>query len=82
MGGYNKAMARESLNESVGEKGSRWYRNFNAAVGGIALGASVLLPPAAAGIAMAYGVFNLAQAGGGEVARRHFAKKRAKKPNK
>lgn len=69
----------EKARESTPEKGSKWYRNFNAAVGGIALGASVLLPPAAAGVAVAYGVFNLAQAGGGEVARRHFKKKREKK---
>lgn len=78
---YNIGMARESL-ESTGEKGAKLYSNFNAVVGAVALGASVLLPPLAAGAAVAYGAFNLVQAGGGEVARRHFEKKRKKKKQK
>ena len=77
-------MAREKLNlsEKEGglEKGSRWYRNFNAAVGAVALvGAGVVASPAASGALAAYAGFNFVQAGIGEVGRRYAQKKRKKK---
>jgi hypothetical protein len=63
------------------EKGSRWYRNFNAAVGGIALvGAGIVASPAAAGALTGYAAFNFMQAGAGEAGRR-WAKKVEKKNN-
>lgn len=61
------------------EKGSRWYRNFNAAVGGVALiGAGIVASPVAAGALTGYAAFNFGQAGLGEVVRR-YAKKKKKK---
>lgn len=60
------------------EKGSRWYRNFNAAVGAAALAGSVFVSPAVALALQAYGAFNIGQAGLGELGRR-YAKKRRKK---
>ena len=61
------------------EKGSRWYRNFNAAVGAAALVGSVVLAPAAALALQAYGAFNLGQAGVGELGRRYAKNQRQKK---
>lgn len=61
------------------EKGSRWYRNFNAAVGAAALAGSVLVSPAVAAALLAYGTFNLGQAGLGELGRRYAKNKRLKK---
>ncbi|MEX2014517.1 MAG: hypothetical protein WD885_01105 [Candidatus Saccharimonadales bacterium] len=60
------------------EKGSRWYRNFNAFVGAAALAGSVVLSPGAALALQAYGVFNLGQAGLGEIGRRYAKKRRQK----
>lgn len=53
--------------ESGVEKGSRWLRNFN-----IAVGAGALAVGAAVGseLLKAYGIFNFAQAGFFEVTRR------------
>lgn len=65
--------------EGAGEKGIRWYRNFNAAVGGIALVGAAIAPPLAAAPLAVYGGFNVAQAGGAEVARRYVKKRRVKK---
>ncbi len=61
------------------EKGSRWYRNFNAAVGAAALAGSVFVAPAVALALQAYGAFNLGQAGLGELGRRYAKKRRQKK---
>ena len=61
------------------EKGSRWYRNFNAFVGAAALAGSVVVSPGVALALQAYGVFNLGQAGIGEIIRRSVKNKRLKK---
>lgn len=62
------------------EKGSRWYRNFNAAVGGVALvGAGVVASPAVATGLTGYAAFNFVQAGIGEAGRRYAKNKREKK---
>lgn len=61
------------------EKGSRWYRNFNAAVGAAALAGSVLVSPAVAAALAAYGAFNIGQAGLGELGRRYAKNRRTKK---
>jgi len=75
-------MAKEKLKfkEKEGglEKGSRWYRNFNAFVGAAALAGSVVVSPAVALALQAYGVFNLGQAGLGEIGRRYARKRRIK----
>lgn len=76
-------MTKEKINhnrtgEGGLEKGSRWYRNFNAAVGAAALAGSVIVSPAVAVALQIYGGFNLAQAGLGEAGRR-FAKNRREK---
>lgn len=60
------------------EKGSRWYRNFNAFVGAAALAGSVIVSPAVALALQAYGAFNLGQAGLGELGRRYAKNKRSK----
>lgn len=67
-------------NENVAERGSRFFRNLNLFVGGVALGgaAAIVAPPLAAPLA-AYGGFNVLQAGGFEAARRYSKKKRLKK---
>lgn len=73
------AKERAGKGESGLEKGSRWYRNFNAAVGGVALlGAGVVASPATAGALTAYAAFNFGQAGLGEAARRYGKKKKSK----
>lgn len=61
------------------EKGSRWYRNFNAAVGAAALAGSIIVSPVLAVALQAYGVFNLGQAGIGELGRRYAKNRRTKK---
>jgi hypothetical protein len=63
--------SKETSPEGSVERLSRYGRNFNAAVGAIALGgAAVVASPAiAAGLGL-YGAFNLAQAGGFEWARK------------
>ncbi len=70
-----------SFNSGEGglEKGSRWYRNFNAAVGAVALVGSVVVAPGAALALQAYGAFNLGQAGVGELGRRYAKNRRQKK---
>lgn len=76
-------MAKEKISshgrEGGLEKGSRWYRNFNAAVGAAALAGSVLVAPAVAVALQAYGAFNLGQAGLGEAGRRYAKNRRIKK---
>lgn len=76
-------MAKEkiSFNGKEGglEKGSRWYRNFNAAVGAAALAGSVVVSPAVAIALQAYGAFNIGQAGLGELGRRYAKNRRLKK---
>ena len=67
------------VKEGKAERGLRFLRDVNV-IGALALaGAAVLLPPVAAGAAGVWAGVNAAQAGGYEVARRHFAKKRKKK---
>jgi hypothetical protein len=61
------------------EKGSRWYRNFNAFVGAAALAGSVVVSPAVALALQAYGAFNLGQAGLGELGRRYAKNRRLKR---
>jgi hypothetical protein len=78
-------MAKEQAANKEGglEKGSRWYRNFNAAVGGVALiGAGIVASPAAAGALTAYAGFNFGQAGLGEIARRYAKNKKKRKKTK
>lgn len=73
------AKGGESLpKEGAAEKASRFMRNINV-VGAVALaGAAVVLPPVAATAAGVWAGVNAAQAGGFEIARRHFANKRKK----
>lgn len=60
------------------EKGLKFLRDINV-LGAVALaGAAIVLPPLAATAAGVWAGVNVAQAGGYEVARRHFAKKRKK----
>lgn len=64
--------------ESAAERASRFFRNINV-VGAVALaGVAVVLPPALAPAASVWAGVNAAQAGGFEIARRHFEKKRKK----
>lgn len=71
---------KERQKEGTFEKGSRWYRNFNAVVGGVALvGAGVAASSAASAALTGYAGFNFVQAGIGEAGRRHGKKKRLKK---
>lgn len=71
---------KERVREGKLEKGSRWYRNFNAAVGGVALvGAGIVAAPAAAAALTGYAAFNFAQAGVGEAGRRYAKNKRVNK---
>ena len=81
-------MAGEKLNKSKKgpekkgrfERGTRFCRDFNIAVGGVALIGAVIAPPVlAAGLGIYAGV-NFAQAGAFEVARR-YANKKSKKTN-
>jgi hypothetical protein len=61
------------------ERGARWYRNFNLAVGGAALvGAAIAPPVVAAGLGI-YAGYNFLQAGGGEWLRRSAKKRKLKK---
>lgn len=67
--------------ESGGERLSRFGRNFNAAVGGVALAGAAIIP--GPNILLAgYGYFNLAQAGGFEFLRRFAKNKQTKKHSK
>jgi hypothetical protein len=61
---------KSNPNEGIGEKGLRYYRNFNVAVGGVALAGTMIVPPLLIPPLLLYGGFNVAQAGGAEVARR------------
>jgi hypothetical protein len=62
--------------EGAAERASRFFRDLNV-IGAVALaGAAIVLPPLAATAAGVWAGVNAAQAGGFEVARRHFAKKR------
>lgn len=64
------------------EKGGRFGRDFNIAVGGIALiGAAIAPPVVAAGLGIYAGI-NFLQAGAFELARRHGKNKSKKKENK
>lgn len=58
------------------EKGSRWLRNFNIAVG---VGATAIGAAINSGVLVAYGGFNFAQAGFFEVTRRWGARRKAAK---
>lgn len=80
---YNKNMGKEHIptdeepKQGILEKGLRWDRNFNIAVGGVALaGAYLASSPAVAGVLKVVGAFNFLQAGASELGRRHFRKKR------
>lgn len=71
---------REKKREGSFEKGSRWYRNFNAVVGGVALvGAGIVTSSAAAAALSGYAGFNFVQSGFGEAGRRYAKNKRLKK---
>jgi hypothetical protein len=61
------------------ERGSRFGRDFNIAVGGIALVGAAITPPLIATGLGIYAAINFAQAGGFELARRHAKKKQVKK---
>lgn len=75
-------MAREKAPEpNRRERLSRFGRNFNIAVGALALVGSALVPPLAVPLE-AYAALNGAQAAGFEAARRHYAKKRTKNKQK
>lgn len=65
----------EKARGSSGERLSRLGRDFNLAVGAIALIGSALIPFGGAAVGT-YAAINFAQAGGFEIARRHFKKKR------
>jgi len=73
-------VAKESGKEGGIEKGSRWLRNFNIAVG---LGATAVGAAINSGVLIAYGAFNFAQAGFFEITRRWGARRStAKKAGK
>lgn len=74
----SKKSELEPSRESVGERLSRFGRNFNMAVGGIALAGAAIIPGPNVLIA-GYGYFNLAQAGGFELLRKHAKKKNKSK---
>ena len=63
--------------EGAAEKTSRVLRNFNA-VGAAALAGVAIVAPPLAVVAAPLAGLNALQAGGFEVARRHFQKKRTK----
>lgn len=76
-----KLSNKKKNSESKGllERGSRFGRDFNIAVGGIALIGSAIAPPVlAVGLGIYAGV-NFAQAGAFEVARRYADKKKKSK---
>jgi hypothetical protein len=75
----SKEKIRFNGNEGGLEKGSRWYRNFNAAVGAAALAGSVIVSPGVALALKAYGWFNVGQAVIGELGRRYAKNRRQKK---
>lgn len=75
----SKEKIRFNSEEGGLEKGSRWYRNFNAAVGAAALAGSIVVSPAVALALQAYGWFNVGQAGLGEIGRRYAKNRRLKK---
>lgn len=64
-------------NESFAERGSRFLRNINI-VGAVALFGVGLVAPAGA-VFEGWAAVNAIQAGGFEVARKHFKKKRTRK---
>ncbi|HEX5456605.1 MAG TPA: hypothetical protein VFW77_04570 [Candidatus Saccharimonadales bacterium] len=75
-------MSEKSKNsEGVAERGSRFFRNLNV-VGAVALLGVGIAVPAGAAALNTLAALNAAQAGGFEAARRHFKKKRLKKPKK
>ncbi|MEK7153609.1 MAG: hypothetical protein AAB834_06675 [Patescibacteria group bacterium] len=81
MGNNSEKQAGKS-GEGAAEKTARFFRNINV-LGAVAIGGAAIVLPAA--VAPALGVWagvNAAQAGGFELARRHFAKRRSSKPEK
>jgi hypothetical protein len=66
-------------NESIPEKGARFYRNWNV-VGAVALGGLAIVAPVGGALLGTWAGVNALQAGGGEVARRYAKKKRLNKP--
>lgn len=71
--------ASPKQHEGAIEKGSRWGRNVNLAVGGVALAGALIAPPAAALALGTYAGINFAQAGAFEWARGKAQKHRAAK---
>lgn len=71
-------MAGEKANETVAERGSRFFRNINI-VGAVALVGVGIVVPAGAAVLDGWAALNALQAGGFEAARRHFKKKRTGK---
>jgi hypothetical protein len=67
---------KESAN--VGERASRFLRDINLLGAAALAGVAVIAPPVLAPAAGVWAGVNAVQAGGFEVARRHFAKKRKK----
>jgi hypothetical protein len=65
----------ESPREGAAEKSMRFLRNFNIAGALACAGAAVVLPAAVAPALGVWAGVNAAQAGGLELARRHFKKK-------
>jgi hypothetical protein len=68
--------------KSLVERGSRFGRNFNIAVGSIALAGALIAPPVAAAGLTAYAGLNFIQAGGFEAARRIAKNRQKKRANK
>ncbi|HJQ08876.1 MAG TPA: hypothetical protein VJ836_05350 [Candidatus Saccharimonadales bacterium] len=65
--------------EGAAEKTSRFFRNINVLGAVAAAGAAVVLPAAVAPALSVWAGVNAVQAGGFELGRRHFAKKRGRK---
>jgi hypothetical protein len=74
-----EAQPNQKTEEGTPEKASRLLRNFNALIGGIALGGAAIAPPLLAAPLAAYGGFNMLQAGGFEWIRRKAKKSREKR---
>lgn len=73
------AKGKETIGqETTAEKLTRFGRNFNLAVGAIALAGAAVIPGPNVVLA-GYAGFNFAQAGGFELLRQHTKKRRANK---
>ena len=68
-----------SSKETLAEKGPRIYRNFNIAVGSLALAGALVTPPGIAAGLGVYAAFNFAQAAAGEGVLRYVRGRKKKK---